>query len=598
MDQKLLYSRYEFEDLVKILQDRLTVKETWKDTYASSTGQTLIELYAYLVDLLLYYLERRTEEGYINTAKNRSSVLNLVSLLNYKPKRNISAIGTVRFTANKAVLSPVIIPEKTVLATNTGIEFVTVSPAVINTGYTQSTEVKAIQGSIKEMLREAPGIPSYEIHIESTKVENNSYPEFSSISVLVDGERWSPVNSFLFSSSIDKHFTVKHNLDDTISVVFGDGKRGLYPAKGSLIKIEYLESDGLKGNIYLTGVLTTIKSFSSLTYEYLDNGILKEDTINLTVTNLSQMIGGDDLETTDEIRQEAPNIFKIGNRLVTREDFLSFLYNYPQIAEAVVLGENELSKGTPSFMYFNVVQISALLKGWVVIPEQLQQQIAKDLYKKSLMTVKYEFVEPIIYKVIPTISAKIDKRFSLSYAQSSIRNTINKFFILGDTAKFGEAKRLSNLVEAVDKLEEVKYLYMYLDLYDTMSQPSVTSDNTYRYYTFSNIATTAKPLKKGTIKIYGTLNDGSVLLLAIDNSAGSFQVANTSVPFSISSSSINYTNGTFSVVFRISKSATQAISSGYTRYQQDVLGYPGDIVVDQFGICKLETIDFVSLSYE
>ena len=92
MSNNLDYVNYDFDDLVVQLINRLSQGDAWKDTYRSATGEMLIELLAYVGNLVLYYIERRAEESYIATAKNRSSVVNLVKLLNYNPKRKVSSI--------------------------------------------------------------------------------------------------------------------------------------------------------------------------------------------------------------------------------------------------------------------------------------------------------------------------------------------------------------------------------------------------------------------------------------------------------------------------------------------------------------------------
>jgi len=59
------YVSYDFDQLVLQLQDRLRQTDAWKDVYRSSTGQMLIELLAYVLNLALYrnptFSRRRTD---------------------------------------------------------------------------------------------------------------------------------------------------------------------------------------------------------------------------------------------------------------------------------------------------------------------------------------------------------------------------------------------------------------------------------------------------------------------------------------------------------------------------------------------------------
>ena len=97
------FTDYDFDDLVDQLTNRLKERDAWKDTYRSSTGQMLIELFSYIGNMVLYYVERRAEESYILTAKNKSSIVNLVRLLNYIPKRKASAVGILRMTLTNGI---------------------------------------------------------------------------------------------------------------------------------------------------------------------------------------------------------------------------------------------------------------------------------------------------------------------------------------------------------------------------------------------------------------------------------------------------------------------------------------------------------------
>jgi len=116
---------YDFDDLVKDLQDRLKVTDAWKDIFESGTGQMLIELWAYIGNLILYYVERRSEECYLETAQNKSSIINLVKLLNYLPKRKISGTGNLTFSLAAVLTKIVYIPKYTECQTSNGMKYLT-----------------------------------------------------------------------------------------------------------------------------------------------------------------------------------------------------------------------------------------------------------------------------------------------------------------------------------------------------------------------------------------------------------------------------------------------------------------------------------------
>jgi len=127
MANVLNYVNYDFDNLVLQLQNRLKNKEAWQDIYRSSTGEMLIELLAYVLNLGMYYTERRAEESYLPTAQLRSSVKNLVALLNYTPKRKTSSTGNLTFSIAEASDKIVYIPKYTVCKDAAGLGFLTMN---------------------------------------------------------------------------------------------------------------------------------------------------------------------------------------------------------------------------------------------------------------------------------------------------------------------------------------------------------------------------------------------------------------------------------------------------------------------------------------
>jgi len=136
MSNDLNYTIYDFEQAVVQLQNRLQSKGAWLDIYRSSTGEMLIELLAYILNLGMYYTERRAEESYLPTARLRSSVRNLVQLLNYQPKRKTSATGNLVFSITSPLTKIVYIPKYTECESVDGIKFLTNISAAIEKGQT------------------------------------------------------------------------------------------------------------------------------------------------------------------------------------------------------------------------------------------------------------------------------------------------------------------------------------------------------------------------------------------------------------------------------------------------------------------------------
>ncbi|MHA1305387.1 MAG: baseplate J/gp47 family protein, partial [Candidatus Heimdallarchaeaceae archaeon] len=441
----LNYVNYDFDELVAQLQNRLIAKDgAWVDVYKSATGQMLLEFYAYVANLTMFYLERRAEECYLGTAQNRSSVVNMVKLINYKPKRRTAATGIVRFSYPSAHTTKIYIPRYLRLRSADGIDYIVgykkkessdigeeyeeliakaqdlvssgdlttrdlqlITKALTSTniikaweysgeisgeGYISSTsdsdgnytDVPVIQGSKVELQITSTGAANQVFIISDTDVDNDIFQ------VLVDGVPWVSKSSFATSDAEDLHFIIDQQLDDSLKLYFGDGIQGKIPPLGSIILVVYIKTEGLSGNVYQAD-----QSFTILDTIFDDD---LNEVSGVTATNPENIIDGDDAESIDEIKYEAPRVFKTGDRAVTKADFKAILENMAGIAVANVWGENE--EDPPNYDMFNRVNICILMQNWAHPTTEKKASISSDLEDKSLITVKYEYITAVILDVV------------------------------------------------------------------------------------------------------------------------------------------------------------------------------------------------------
>jgi hypothetical protein len=85
------------EELISRVQARVP---NWLGNDPSDFGVALIEAFAYMGDILNYYIDRVANESYISTATQRDTLLNLASMYGYKPSGYVSAVADIEFTNN------------------------------------------------------------------------------------------------------------------------------------------------------------------------------------------------------------------------------------------------------------------------------------------------------------------------------------------------------------------------------------------------------------------------------------------------------------------------------------------------------------------
>jgi len=568
----LNYANYDFNDLVRQFQDRIKLSDSWKDTYRSGTGETLIELIAYALNMGLYYTERRATESFLPTARLLSSVKNIVAVLNYQPKRKSSAVGSLTFSIGGVNDKIVFIPKYTECQSTSGIKYITNEEATIEKGQT-SVVVSSIQGHLVRMEVSANGAINQEYTINSTKVENSADSTNPTLRVLIDSVEWTKVDSFIYSTSTSPEYTVRNNPDGTVTIKFGDGVNGSVPINGAFISISYVESDGLSGNVANAGQVTTV---NDVVYDE------DAEAITVTVTNSGSFLGGDDEEGIEEIRYEAPRVFRTGQRAVTRDDFITILDNYPGVANANVWGETEEAAllGVSSLVSMRgIVRICVVLQEWLEPDDSFKNTLSEYLYHNyAEMTVRYEFIDPDVVYVIPVVSMKVQNGHSLSNTRTLVESAVSDQFTLGSTTKLGEIVKYSDILGAITAVDGVSYANMTLEIRNELSS---TYDSFYDY----GAALGVVDIKPESVRLF---IDGVYVTSDSDNGDGTGSFTSAGV-YTISGS-IDYSTGVLLV--DISPSPT---SDAVVRYQQDD---DGNITTTMRQVARLYDVDFTSVSIE
>jgi hypothetical protein len=99
--QQVNFSAWDFQTVKESLVDylKLYYPEDFNDFIESSELIALLELFAYIAELMAYRFDLNAHENFLSTAERKESVLRLAKLLSYNPSRNIPARGLVKLTS-------------------------------------------------------------------------------------------------------------------------------------------------------------------------------------------------------------------------------------------------------------------------------------------------------------------------------------------------------------------------------------------------------------------------------------------------------------------------------------------------------------------
>ena len=318
------------EQLIARIQDRIP---EWAASNPADFGVALVEAFAYMGDLMSYYIDRNVNESFISSATQRDSVINIAQAYGYIPSGYRQATVTLTFT-NSSETDVITIPAGTVVSgeviegdTVNTVYFTTESDALldpdIDNGIAEMTAnegrsvtyVSDYANSYGELVGTSDGTPNQSFVLgESPAVDG-------SLSVYVQGgssySKWRQVEHLIDTNPYDQVFTVTSDADNNLYVNFGDGVSGAIPVNFSEIRVLYTVGGGVIGNV-TTNTLTTIDAIPG----YSTNDLIALQAL-VTVTNDSVAIGGSDPETLAQIRYAAPLTLRANNRAITLEDFNS-----------------------------------------------------------------------------------------------------------------------------------------------------------------------------------------------------------------------------------------------------------------------------------
>lgn len=419
----LRYTGLTYEDIVTQIVTQLHADRRFDNFKESAIAQMTLEIFAACADLLTYYMERRAEEGTIDHAKLRSSVIALAHNLAYDVQRPIPAEANikVRLKGNIAgvsagdrleipIFTPITYGGKKYLLRQTFRYTLTSSDIGQGTSFTKDIDtreivsssedsaVSVIQGErITTRISGNANVEQVNQIFQRYRIDDLSFSNIHGTQDYTDGaitkvgvgtsleealysaddddNNYGPytidrrtllnreaIDSFDFmSGKLKRICLVRTAKNGAVDLLFGDDK---YTAKGlrSLsqnIYVEYLSTEGSRGN--LTGIIGEKLSLAdSVTVEGVDV------TSNIELYFTTNLVNGADLEDIESIRHNAPAIYYSLDRLVTGKDYESYLKSLSSpidIRAALAWGEQDEAalQGVDAIQkLFNVVMYTCI----------------------------------------------------------------------------------------------------------------------------------------------------------------------------------------------------------------------------------------------
>ena len=236
-------------------------------------------------------------------------------------------------------------------------------------------------------------------------------------------------------------FILKEAPNGYFELSFGNGRTlGVAPSAGNKITIDYLSVSGDASD--------TAKIFSPQNQVTVGG-----EQYNVTVSTVSNAIGGGDKETIDSIRKNAPFQYASQNRMVTAVDYSTLvLRNFSTLIKDIQSygGEDALEPE------FGTVFLSILFNDNVGA-ERIQstkdeiQDLAKQL---SVASFNLKFDDPVKTFIETQVFFQFNANLttlSRNTIQDNVNTVIDNYFTT-NTGKFSQSFRRSNLLTLIDNV--------------------------------------------------------------------------------------------------------------------------------------------------
>ena len=99
--QNVNFAAFDYNTVKRSLIDyiKLYFPETFNDFIESSEFIAIVEMFAYIAELVAYRLDVTAHENFISTAQRKDSILRLAKLVSYSASRALPARGLVKITS-------------------------------------------------------------------------------------------------------------------------------------------------------------------------------------------------------------------------------------------------------------------------------------------------------------------------------------------------------------------------------------------------------------------------------------------------------------------------------------------------------------------
>lgn len=444
----------------------------WNTTSEGDFGVMMLELFAYVGDILSFYGDRITQEAYLPTATQRLSLLNIASTLGYIPGSSVPASGKV--TLQTIDTGPAVTipgpgdPGGPVRVTTSVTPPGQASPPVyeiqrsapgvpiVVPGNGGTATVQVLEGTTMNMVQvgTSDGTPAQSMALPQLGVYADTVIVFIQSGNPNVPTEWTQIDFLIDAQSDSTVFAINVDQNGVTWVTFGDSQNGMIPGIGLNVWVTYRAGEGSGGNVPSGSVSSMVQSVQGVQIALAGDGVTALSTA---------MGGGADPESNSSIRQNASLAFQAQYRAISPQDYTNLAYNVPGVlmANAVFGNANSVT------LY--VLGPNYAMPGW-----QLVDSILDYFTPRAAGGVTLSVGDPTIVKVdigSPTaksalynpvnpnypIQLQVKPKYSSAVVQANVTAALQAL-LSPPNVSFGQLLNVSDIFEAIVGVAGVNYV--------------------------------------------------------------------------------------------------------------------------------------------
>ena len=442
-------SNLDYNDIKIALKEYLRSQSDFTDyDFEGSVWSTLLDVLAYNTYYTAFNTNLVVNELFLDSATLRDNVVAIAKQLGYTPKSVTSPVAYVSFDVNFTGTTP------DVAILRTGSAFTTIFDselyqyttlddisAPVENGVASFINVPIYEGSlIKNSYTVNTSLKSQRFLIQNqgvdtTQIKVRVYPSQNSSAFDI----YERANNILDLNSTSNAYFLNEIEDENYELFFGDGVIGKKLESGQFIEVSYLITNGPATN----GAKT-----------FVFNGIIDDKNnatypLNVTVTNVTPASGGEEIESIEKIKYNAPKYFGTQDRAVTAQDYAAIIRNiYPSIADIITYG-GEMEEPPE----YGKVKIVIKPANTDLLSSFTKQEITSKLREYMVASVTPEIIDPSILYVELTSKIYYNKSVTNLPAAEIVKKVstaVSDYSIKSNTEKFNGKFRFSKFSSVID----------------------------------------------------------------------------------------------------------------------------------------------------